>query len=479
MSAITNLQPGEVFYYFEEISKIPRGSYHTKAISDYCVRFAEQRGLFVVQDEWNNVIIKKKASTGFENRRPVIIQGHLDMVCEKTSDSAHNFLTEPLSLYVEDGFVKAENTTLGADDGIAVAYALALLDSDSIAHPPLEVVFTTDEEVGMLGAEKIDLSLLEGNILLNLDSEEEGILLAGCAGGFDFTMDMPLTRESCEGTCMKLRIGGLLGGHSGAQIHLQPGNANKLAGRLLAYLDRNTNICLCAVDGGTKDNVIPSQCDICLVARDKEKVEALCAEMLSVWKKEFAADEPTLFLETTQSGDGCYSAMSRESMDKVIFFLLNCPSGVYEYSRSLKGLVETSDNLGVVKTDECRFHSMILTRSGILSKLNEFKARLETLARQLGADFQINGEYPAWTYREESVIRPIAEAAYQKLTGSKPVVTTIHAGLECGLFCSKKPELDCISFGPQMYDIHSVNERLDIESTQRTWELLKEILRQC
>ena len=171
--------------------------------------------------------------------------------------------------------------------------------------------------------------------------------------------------------------------------------------------------------------------------------------------------------------------MSRESMDKVIFFLLNCPSGVYEYSRSLKGLVETSDNLGVVKTDECRFHSMILTRSGILSKLNEFKARLETLARQLGADFQINGEYPAWTYREESVIRPIAEAAYQKLTGSKPVVTTIHAGLECGLFCSKKPELDCISFGPQMYDIHSVNERLDIESTQRTWELLKEILRQC
>lgn len=479
MSAITELQPKEVFYYFEEISSIPRGSYNTKAVSDYCVRFAKDRGLFVAQDAWNNLIIKKGASKGYENCKPVIIQGHLDMVCEKTPDSNHDFLKDPLSLYVEDGFVKAKNTTLGADDGIAVAYALALLDSDTIAHPPLEVVLTTDEEVGMLGAEKMDLSLLEGNILLNLDSDEEGILLAGCAGGFDFTMDMPLTWENYEGTVMKLVIGGLLGGHSGAQIHQQLGNANKLAGRLLAYLDAKTDIRLCAVNGGTKDNVIPSRCEIDLVARDAEQAAAFCEEMLSAWKKEFGGDEPNLFLGTAQSECGAHTAMSRVCMDNIICFLLNCPNGVDEYSRSLKGLVGTSDNLGVVASDEQEFHSKILTRSGTPSKLEEFKARLSALAKQLGADFRIEGEYPAWSYREESAIRPIVSAAYQKVTGKEPVVTTIHAGLECGLFCGKKPELDCISFGPQMYDIHSVNERLNIESTQRTWDILIEILRQC
>lgn len=479
MSAISELAPQEVFYYFEEISKIPRGSYHTKEISDYCVAFAKKHGLFVQQDEWNNVIIKKNGTKGFEDSEPVIIQGHLDMVCEKCPDSTHDFLTDPLSLYVEDGFVRAKDTTLGADDGIAVAYALALLESDTIEHPPLEVVFTTDEEVGMLGADKMDLSPLSGRMLINLDSDEEGVLLAGCAGGFDFTMDLPLTWERDSGIGMRLTIGGLLGGHSGAQIHQQLGNANKLAGRLLSRMENHFDFRLCRVAGGTKDNVIPSQCEMEVVVQDADKARALCEEMLSTWKAEFGSDEPGLFLQVRETESTTHTVMDATSREKVIFFLLNCPDGVHEYNRHLKGLVETSDNLGVVATDEQGLHCKVLTRSGTYSKLEEFKDRLASFAKLLGASFHIEGEYPAWSYKESSRLRPIVESAYEKITGKKPVVTTIHAGLECGLFCGKKPELDCVSFGPQMFDIHSVNERLNISSTLLTWEILKEILWQC
>lgn len=479
MSEISELEPREVFYWFEKISEIPRGSYHTKDISDYCVAFAKKRGLWAVQDAQNNVIIKKPATKGYEDCEPIILQGHLDMVCEKRADSAHDFSKEPLDLYVEDGFLKAKDTTLGADDGVAVAYALALLDGDAVEHPPLEVVFTTDEEVGMLGADKLDLSPLEGRMLLNLDSDEEGVLLAGCAGGFDFTMDMPLAWERLDGFAMDLQIGGLQGGHSGAQIHQQHGNANKLAGRLISYLDKQADIRLYQVAGGTKDNVIPSQCDIKIVAGDARKVKSLCETVLATWKAEFGSDEPGLFLQVKTGEEGTHTVMEAKSMEKVVCFLLNCPDGVHEYSRFLKGLVETSDNLGVVATNEQGLHCKILTRSGTRSKLEEFKERLSSLAKVLGASFHIEGEYPAWSYKETSRIRPIVAAAYEKVTGREPVVTTIHAGLECGLFCGKKPELDCISFGPQMFDIHSVNERLDIASTRQTWELLKEILRQC
>ena len=479
MFSVKELEPKEVFGFFEEISSIPRGSYHTKEISDYCVAFAEERGLWVRQDEWNNVIIKKAGTDGYENSDPVILQGHLDMVCEKTADSEHDFLNDPLALYVEDGFVKAKDTTLGADDGIAVAYALALLDSKTIVHPPLEVIFTIDEEVGMLGAEKLDLSDIKGKMLINLDSEDEGILLAGCAGGVDFTMDMPIELTDAEGDVVELVISGLKGGHSGVEIDRQRGNANKLAGRLLRHIDKQTNFALCSVDGGAKDNVITSSCRIRIVAKEKNRVQSLAEEMLQVWKNEFSADEPELTLEVRDLEQADCKVMNRSSMEKVIFFLLNCPNGVHEYNRSLKGLVETSDNLGVVETTADGLRVKILTRSGTASKLDEFKERLSSFAEFLGAAYSFNGEYPAWSYKEESRIRPITVAAYEKITGIKPEVATIHAGLECGLLSGKKPELDCISFGPQMYDIHSYNERLNIESTRKTWEILKEILRQC
>ncbi len=479
MAVLDNTEPKEVFYYFEELSKIPRGTFHTKEVSDYCVRFAKERSLEVIQDEWNNVIIKKPGTQGYEMSEPVIIQGHLDMVCEKTDDSDHDFLHDPLQLYIEDGFVKAKDTTLGGDDGIAIAMALAVLDSDTLEHPPIEALFTVDEEVGMTGAMNVDLTPLEGKMLLNLDSEDEGVLTAGCAGGFRFDLRLLLEQKTTEGTLVNLEIRGLKGGHSGVEIDCQRGNANKLAGRLLYHMQQEVSFSLCELNGGAKDNVIPSSCRIGLVTDDPDRIKSVAEHMLQVWKAEFLHDEPGIDLEVHVCQSGSFRTMTGALQKKVLTFLLNCPNGVYEYSRSLDGLVETSDNLGVVATDEEHLLFGFLVRSSATSKITEMKEKLINWCEMLGGTYQIESEYPAWMYKEESRIRPIAADAYEKVFGARPEILTIHAGLECGLLSGKKPELDCISFGPQMYDIHSYHERLSIESTQKTWEVLKEILRQC
>lgn len=477
--AVLNVEPKEIFHFFEEINQIPRGTFNTKAVSDYCVEFAEKRGLEVIQDEWNNIIIKKPGTAGYEQSEPVIIQGHLDMVCEKTAGSNHDFTKDPIEMYVEDGFVTAKDTTLGGDDGIAVAMALAVLDSDTIAHPPIEAVFTVDEEVGMTGALNIDLSPLKGKMLLNLDSEDEGTLIAGCAGGFVFGMKLPVTRKAAEGTCVDLEIGGLKGGHSGVEIDRQRGNANKLAGRMLYHMYKQADMSVISVNGGTKDNVIPGLCRMQIVTTEPEKIKTLAEEMFETWKGEFVHDEPNLYVNTAIGAQGTYQAMTEETQLKVLTFLINCPNAVDEFSRSLEGMVETSDNLGVVATEEDSITFKFLTRSGVATKLVEFKEKLISWCELLGAAYEISGEYPAWMFKEESKIRPVTADAYERVFGIRPEITTIHAGLECGLLSGKKPDLDCISFGPQMYDIHTYNERLSIESTQKTWEVLKEILKQC
>lgn len=479
MSVLGNTEPKEVFRFFEEISQIPRGTYNTKAVSDYCVDFAKARNLEVIQDALNNVIIKKPGTEGYENSEPVILQGHLDMVCEKTADSAHDFLKDPIELYVEDGFVKAKDTTLGADDGIAIAMALAVLDSGTIEHPPIEAVFTVDEEVGMDGAMGIDLSPIQGTMLINMDSEEDYVLTAGCAGGFRFAYELPVERTAVSGKGLVMEICGLKGGHSGVEIDRQRGNANKLAGRLLYHMARETETALVEIDGGAKDNVIPNRSRFTIVVQDVEKAAAAEREMLAVWQQEFGADEPGLDIQVSELGENEYAAMTAESMKKVLVFLNSCPNGVYEFNRSLAGLVETSDNLGVLTTEEDRVRFMVLTRSGTASKLEEMKERFFCLADYLGGTYTIDSEYPAWTFREESRIRPIVADAFEKVFGKRPEVTTIHAGLECGLLSGKKPELDCISFGPNMHDVHSVNERLEIASTEKVWRALKEILKRC
>lgn len=479
MSVLSDTEPKEVFHFFEEISQIPRGTYHTKEISDYCVKFAKERNLEVIQDELNNVIIKKPGTAGYESSDPVIIQGHLDMVCEKTADSDHDFLKDPLQIYVEDGFVKAKDTTLGADDGIAIAMALAVLDSDSIAHPPVEAVFTVDEEVGMDGAEGIDLSPLKGTMLLNLDSEDDDTLIAGCAGGFRFVYRLPVQRTKMTGKSLTVEICGLKGGHSGVEIDQQRGNAHKLAGRLLYHLSQEIKMTLSEINGGSKDNVIPSVNRFVIITEEAEKAKKIICEMLQTWKQEFGADEPNLDIKVTETDEQEYYTMTEETTRKIIFFLMNCPNGVDEYSRSLEGLVETSDNLGVIVTEEACVRFKILTRSGVTTKLKEFKERYACLAEFLGGTYTIDSEYPAWMFREHSKIRPIVADAFEKVYGTRPEITTIHAGLECGLLSGKKPELDCVSFGPNMRDVHSVNERLEIASTVRVWKVMQEILKQC
>lgn len=479
MSILEELEPVEVFHHFEELSKIPRGTFNTKAVSDYCVKFAQEKGLQVIQDEFNNVIIKKPGTAGYEESEPVIMQGHLDMVCEKTEHSEHDFEKDPLDLYIEDGFIKAKDTTLGADNGIAISIALAVLESEDIPHPPLEALFTVDEEVGMGGAKEIDLSPLNGRILLNLDSEDESTIIAGCAGGESFCMYLPVGKMQASGSRLEVNINGLKGGHSGIEIDQQRGNANKLAGRLLNRLNQNMEIRLVEINGGAKDNVIPSMCSFTILVQDVVKAEMIIENMQNAWKQEFGADEPGLNIGIIKTDHVEESVLSDTDMRKVIFFLNSSPNGVNGFSRSLKGVVETSDNLGVVRTEQNRIAFVVLVRSSVFSKLDEMREALVGWADFLGATYELTGAYPAWMYRNDSKIRPIVASVFEKVFGKKAEISTIHAGLECGLLSGKKPDLDCVSFGPNMYDVHSVNERLDIASTWRIWSVTKEILKEC
>lgn len=479
MPILEELEPLEVFHYFEELSQIPRGTFNTKEVSDYCTKFAKDRNLEVIQDTMYNVIIKKPGTQGYEESDPIILQAHLDMVCEKADHSTHDFLKDPLDLYVEDGFVKARDTTLGADNGIAVAMTLALLDSSDIPHPPLEAVFTSDEEIGMGGAGFIDLSPLQGKALLNLDSEEEGTITAGCAGGLSFCMNLSIGRKKVSGDALQITIHGLKGGHSGMEIDQQRGNANKLAGRLLNRLNQNMEISLVDIQGGSKDNVITSLSKFTIVVQDSMKAEMIIENMRNIWKQELVTDEPNLDINIEKSVHNEYSVMSDSDMKKVIFFINNCQCGVYGFSRSLKGIVETSDNLGVVQTQENKVSFTLLLRSSISSKLEELKEAFISWTEYLGGTYELSGAYPAWMYKTDSQIRPLVAAVFEKVYGKEPEVTTVHAGLECGLLSGKKPELDCVSFGPTMYDVHSINERLDISSTWRVWNILKEIMKEC
>lgn len=432
------------------LTKIPHGTYNTKQISDYCVEFAKGLGLEYIQDEANNVIIKKPGTAGYENAEPVIIQGHLDMVCEKTQDSDHDFTKDPLDVYVEDGFVHARNTTLGGDDGIAIAYAMALLESDDIPHPPIEAVFTSDEEEGMGGANAIDMSVLKGRMLINLDSDVEGTLLAGCEGGYESPVIVPVEREEKEGTVITVNLNGLKGGHSGIEINEQHGNANKLIGRMLMALRyEGVNISLVEMNGGSKPNVITpfatAKFVVCPCCADKAK-EVIAAYEADL-RVEFGQDEPDFVFTVTAEEGQTVSAMTEESTKKAIFFVTATPDGVQCFSRDIKGLVETSLNLGIVTTGDDFIKGNFRVRSAVLSKKTAMKQTLAMWAEYLGGTIKVADEYPAWVYKTDSKLRPIMVDTYKEMFGKDPIVTTIHAGLECGLFSGKLEGLDCVSFG--------------------------------
>lgn len=481
MGILSNIEPKEVFYYFEELSRVPRKTFYTKKASDFCVEFAKTHHLEYVQDEVNNVIIKKPGTPGYENSEPVILQGHLDMVAVKTPESTHDFENDPLDLFVEDGMIGAKNTSLGGDDGIAIAFAMAILASDNIPHPPIEAIFTTDEEIGMYGAYAIDLSELKGKKCLNIDSEIEGVLTVGCAGGFVYDTYIPVEWSEEDGVEITLSINGLQGGHSGAEIQKQRGNAHKIMGRVLNSLANTYDFNLLSTDGGSAANVIAQNNQTVIVA-ETEQAEAI-VNAVSALKEEISAEflgsEPDFILTATIGESKTVKAFDADSTSRVITYLYGAPNGVQCYDSTFPSNVETSLNTGIVETSDNTVRVRFQVRSSLKSKLEDMKNVMNMWCELVGASYELSGEYPGWSFYPDSTLRPLMIKIYSDMFGTEPTVETTHGGLECGILIDKKADLDIVSFGPNLPDVHSVKERLDIASTARSWEYLKAVLKAC
>lgn len=503
MPVLDNIEPRNVFAFFEEICAIPHGSSNTDKISDYLVGFAKNRELSVIQDKLGNVIIFKDGTEGYENSVPVIIQGHMDMVCEKDKYSDLDFANEGLRLRVEGNVISADGTTLGGDDGIAVAFALAILDSknNEIPHPPLEVVFTVDEEIGMLGAAEIDCSMLKSKIMLNLDSEEEGKLLVSCAGGVTSICHIPVEYDNYkvsynEGIIKTIKVAGITGGHSGIEITKQGANSNKILGRVLYNINRQLKIRIIDITGGLKDNAIPRESSAVILLEDKTQVKALesmIEDHNAILKQEYMITDSDLCVTVDDLGieiasdkycDKPVYCMSRASTDRVISALIILPNGIQRMSSDIEGLVQTSLNLGIleciddkdVKNKEVTFSFSV--RSSVGSEKDELTDLLKCISEVLGGYYTCYGNYPAWEYRKNSPLRELMADIYLEMFGVVPEIQAIHAGVECGLFAGKVDDLDCVSYGPRIDDIHTTSECLYIDSVERTWKYTLELLKE-
>lgn len=480
MGILGNLEPKEVFCFFEEICKIPHGSGNIDAISNYLKEFAESRGLFCIQDKVKNIIIVKEATDGYEKEEPVIIQGHMDMVAVKKPDCDIDMKKEGLRLSIEGDKIYADGTSLGGDDGIAVAYALALLDSKDIPHPRLEVVITVDEEVGMDGAIAIDLSMLKGKRLLNLDSEEEGIFWASCAGGARVRCVLPLTKESTSGTEYCIKIKGLLGGHSGAEIHKGRANSNCLMGILLWELAQVCDLSLADIKGGLADNAISRETEsiVRIVPEETKIFEETVKLVESRFKAEYAIKDPDIQIEVKRVNDtGIVNAVKGDMLKRTVGILTAMPYGVQSMSADIDGLVETSLNMGVISMGES-LELVYSVRSSLEGAKHNLIEKLRAIMCIAGGSVEVSGEYPGWAYRQESPLRDKMVRVYEKMYGKKPEIAAIHAGLECGIISSKIENLDCISIGPNMKDIHTTEETLSIDSVKHVWEFLLEVLKE-
>lgn len=473
---LAGLEPASVFGYFEEICAIPHGSRNTKMISDYLVNFAREQGLKYIQDESNNVILFSGGTCGLEDHAPVILQGHMDMVCEKDPEVKLDMAVEGLNLTHDEKYVFAKGTTLGGDDGIALAFALALLADPAIPHPPMEIIFTVDEEIGMLGANAIDLSQLKGRSLINLDSEDEGIFTVACAGGATATISLPVDRRAVYGPCVRLSVSGLQGGHSGAEIHKNRANANKVMGQFLDRIRKIMPLRLTSLTGGSKDNAIPRSCQATLVAMgiQLERIHDIAQQLQAELREKY--DEPEALVQAIDMDALGGNSLTDEATSRVIGLLCSAPNGVQAMSQDMEGLVETSLNLGIIKLGE-RFHATFSVRSAINARRLELLEKLKDLAKFYEGTYSQMGEYPAWEYKKDSQLRDTMVRIYKEMFGKEPQVLAIHAGLECGLLAEKLPGLDCVSIGPQMHDIHTSRETLEIASTDRTWKFLLEVLK--
>ena len=474
---LAGLEPASVFGYFEQLCAIPHGSGNTKMISDYLVNFAKEHGIRYIQDELNNVLLFADGTCGYEDHAPVILQGHMDMVCEKDADCPIDMEREGLDITHDGEYIFANGTTLGGDDGVAVAFALALLADPTIAHPPMEVIITVDEEVGMEGATGVDLSMLKGRTMINLDCENEGVFTVSCAGGARGTITLPLQRRAVYGPCVKLTVEGLQGGHSGVEIHKNLGNANKIMGEFLSRVQKLMPLCITDITGGAKDNAIPRSCQVTLVAMGShiERINDVAAQLQEEVRATFDEPEARIYGEDVDALGG--NALSTQDSAKVIALLCSAPNGVQSWSQDIEGLVQTSLNLGVVRLADA-LRMTFAVRSSVNQEKRELLAQLQELAKLFDAQYSEMGDYPAWEFKKDSHLRDTMVRVFERMYGKTPVVEAIHAGLECGILSDKLPGLDCVAIGPDMQDIHTSRERLHIASTRRSWEFLLEILKE-
>lgn len=481
MNILQNLEPKNVFKYFEEISQIPRGSGNEKAISDYLVSVAKKLNLEVIQDNSLNVIIKKPGTKGYENSDTVILQGHMDMVCEKNKGTNHDFEKDPLKLRVIDDMVYATDTTLGADNGIAVAYALAILESTDIPHPPIEVLITTDEETGMSGAMAISKEHVTGKILLNLDNEEEGHLLVSCAGGIrsKHVLNVNLEEARDYNNFLHIAVRGLKGGHSGMEINKERGNSNKIMGRILKSL-LTLDYKLVSINGGSKNNAIPREADaiIALKSDNLEKAKELINEWNPILINELKTQDPGINVSILENAEKVEKVFSKECTEKAVNLLYLIPNGINTNSVEIKDLVESSTNLGVVTTNGTNVEFDSAIRSSVASLKDEIVLRSKTIAELIGAEFETTAGYPEWQYDSESKVRGICQDVYKRMYGKDAKIVAIHAGVECGLFNEKLGKLDMISFGPNLYDVHTPQEHMSITSVKNVWDYLLEVLKE-
>ncbi len=465
---LANLEPKSVLRFFEELCAIPHGSGNTAAASDWAVDFAKTRGLRYRRDEAGNVVIWKDASPGYEDHPAVMLQGHLDMVCVAEAGVDHDFTKDGLELVVDGDWIRARGTTLGGDDGIAVAMAMAVLDDDAIPHPPLEAVFTVDEEIGLLGATALDCSDLKSKYLLNIDSEAEGILTVGCAGGARCDLHIPLPAEAASGDVFTLSVSGLPGGHSGAEIHKNIPNANRVLAQCLTSLP---GVRLISLHGGEQDNAIPGQAEARVLLPAGGADSGL---LESAFRQALAGELPGVSCALAQTGGGSCRALSAEDSRRALELILSAPNGVQAMEPDLPGQVRTSLNLGILRLEEGALRLTWSVRSSAAAEKEALVEKLKALSA--AGSFTRRGDYPAWEYRKDSPLRDTMVAVFKEQYGREPKVETIHAGLECGILSAKMPALDAVSFGPDLVDIHTPRERASLSSLRRTWAYLVAVL---
>ncbi len=480
MSGQLNVAPERVFYYFGEICKIPHGSGNMSQIASFCEEFAKEHCLKYIRDEHDNIVIFKAASKGKEGTEPIILQGHMDMVCQKAEGCATDFLKDSIEPYIDGDFVKAKGTTLGADNGIAVAMILAILESDEYKHPPIEAVLTVDEEIGLLGAGKLDCSPLKAKRMINIDSEEEENVTVSCAGGRDFRARVSFEKEDVTGERLLITLKGLQGGHSGVEIHKGRVSANILAGRFLNLFADDNNLHLVSVNGGDKVNAITNLSRIEVVAENKAEFIKKANEYLEAIKEELSSREKDFYYTIEEFGFGDHSVI-KNNFKKTIASLLACsPQGVMAMSAEIEGLVETSMNLGILKTESEYFELHYSFRSNKKSAIDNLENKMRALYSFVpDCNIYVYGSYPAWSYKADSPLRDIYCECYKKQYSRYPKIEAIHAGLECGVFSSKIEDLDCISIGPDMMDVHTFNEKLSIKSTENIFKVLVSVLEKC